>query len=74
MPEISCLHHGLLGVSLAICVVLGAELGNMGATLPGLGGVIGIGIIAAGLFIWGRLAIGPAFILGTTVGLIVEAW
>ncbi len=62
-----------LGVGLAICVVIGSELGDMNARLPGVGGVIGIGVIAGGIFIWGPLAIGPAFILGVTAGLIVDA-
>ena len=62
-----------LGVNLAICVVIGSELGKADPGLPGLAGVIGIGVIAGGLFIWGPLAIGPAFILGVAAELIVAA-
>jgi hypothetical protein len=62
-----------LGAGLAICVVIGSELGNVDLRMPGVGGVIGIGIIAGGVIIWGPLAIGPAFLVGVTTGLIVDA-
>lgn len=57
------------GTAFAICIVLGGVAGNA----PGLGGVLGIGIIAGGVFIWGPLAIGPAFLIGVAVGAIVDA-
>ena len=62
-----------LGANLAICLVIGSELGNMGVDVPGMGGVIGIGIVAGSLFIWGPLAIGPAFILGVAVGAVIDS-
>jgi hypothetical protein len=62
-----------LGGSLAICLVIGAELGDAGANVPGLGGVVGLGIIAGAVFIWGPLAIGPAFLIGVAAGEIVDA-
>jgi hypothetical protein len=62
-----------LGASLAICVVIGGELGNMGVDAPGLGGVVGLGIVAGSLFIWGPLAIGPAFIIGVAAGAIIDS-
>jgi hypothetical protein len=62
-----------LGATLAICVVIGGELGNIGVDVPGLGGVVGLGIIGGSLFIWGPLAIGPAFILGVAAGTIIDS-
>jgi hypothetical protein len=62
-----------LGVSLTICLVLASELGDVGVDVPGLGGVVGIGIIAGSLFIWGPLAIGPAFVLGVAAGALTVA-
>ncbi|MEJ7680536.1 MAG: hypothetical protein WKG06_22325 [Segetibacter sp.] len=61
------------GASLAVCLVIGSELGDLGVDVPGMGGVVGIGIIAGSLFIWGPLAIGPAFIVGVAAGAIVDA-
>jgi hypothetical protein len=61
------------GASLAICVVIGSELGEAGVDVPGLGGVVGLGIVGGALFIWGPLAIGPAIILGVAVGAIVDS-
>jgi len=62
-----------LGASLAICLVIGSELGDAGVNVPGMGGVVGLGIVAGSLFIWGPLAIGPAIILGVAAGAIVDA-
>lgn len=62
-----------LGASLAICLVIGSELGDAGVDVPGMGGVVGVGIVAGSLFIWGPLAIGPAFILGVAAGAIVDS-
>src|SRR5208337_103806 len=58
---------------LAICLVIGSELGEAGASVPGLGGVVGLGIVAGSLFIWGPLAIGPAIIIGVAAGAIVDS-
>ena len=62
-----------LGASLAICLVIGSELGDAGVDVPGMGGVVGLGIVAGSLFIWGPLAIGPAIILGVAAGAVVDA-
>jgi hypothetical protein len=62
-----------LGASLAICLVIGSELGDAGVTVPGLGGIVGLGVVGGALFIWGPLAIGPAIILGVAAGAIVDA-
>jgi hypothetical protein len=61
------------GASLAICVVIGSELGKAGVAVPGLGGVVGLGIVGGSLFIWGPSAIGPAIILGVAAGAIVDS-
>ncbi len=61
-----------LGASLAICVVISSELGELGLRMPGLGGVLGIAIIAGSIVIWGPLAIGPAFLVGVAVGEVVD--
>jgi hypothetical protein len=62
-----------LGGGLAICLLIGSELGDAGVDVPGMGGVVGIGIVAGSLFIWGPLAIGPATVLGVAAGAIVDA-
>jgi hypothetical protein len=62
-----------LGAGLAICLIIGSELGDAGVDVPGMGGVVGIGIIGGALFIWGPLAIGPAFLVGVGAGAIVDA-
>ena len=61
-----------LGGSLAICLVIGRELGDAGVDVPGLGGVVGIGIVGGSIFIWGPLAIGPAIVAGVGVGAAVD--
>jgi hypothetical protein len=62
-----------LGASLAICLVIGSELGNAGVSLPGLGGIVGLGIVAGSLYIWGPLSIGPAIILGVAAGAVIDS-
>jgi len=62
-----------LGGSLAICLIIGSELGDAGVELPGLGGVVGIGIVGGSVLIWGPLAIGPAIVAGVGVGAVVDA-
>ncbi len=61
------------GGALAVCALMGEELGQAGADLPGLGGVVGVGIVGGALFIWGPLALGPAIVLGVAAGAIVDA-
>ena len=61
-----------LGGSLAVCLIIGAELGEAGAGVPGLGGVVGVGIVGGAVFIWGPLAIGPALVAGVAVGAVVD--
>jgi hypothetical protein len=62
-----------LGAGLAICLVIGSELGDAGVTIPGLGGVVGLGIVGGSLFIWGPLAIGPAILIGVAAGAVVDS-
>jgi hypothetical protein len=62
-----------LGGSLAICLVIGSELGDAGASVPGLGGIVGLTIVAGSLYIWGPLAIGPAIVLGVAAGAVVDS-
>ena len=62
-----------LGATLAVCLIIGSELGDAGVTVPGMGGITGIGIIAGAVYIWGPLAIGPAFIIGVAAGAIIDA-
>ena len=62
-----------LGVGVAICIVIGNELGAIGVDVPGLGGVVGLGIVGGSVFIWGPLAIGPAIVAGVAIGAVVDA-
>ena len=61
------------GSAISICLIMGSELGNLGVDVPGLGGVVGLGIVAGSLFIWGPLAIGPAILLGVAAGAVIDA-
>jgi len=61
------------GATFAICIAIGVAAGEAGVDVPGMGGILGIGIIAGSVFIWGPLAIGPAFVAGVAVGAIVDA-
>lgn len=61
------------GAALAICLVIGNELGDAGVDVPGLGGVVGLGIVAGSLIIWGPLSIGPAILIGVGAGAITDA-
>jgi len=63
-----------LGAPFAVCLVMGSEAGDAGVSVPGLGGVVGLGIVGGALFIWGPYSIGPAIILGLAAGAAVEAW
>lgn len=61
------------GGALAVCALIGEELGQAGVDLPGLGGVVGVAIVGGALIIWGPLALGPAILLGVAAGAIVDA-
>ncbi len=62
-----------LGVGLAVCLVIGEELGRAGIALPGLGGVIGITVSAGVVYIFGPSSIIAAVVAGVVVGEIVDA-
>jgi hypothetical protein len=62
-----------LGAGPAICLVISSELGDAGVEVPGLGGVVGLGIVGGSVFIWGPLAIGPAILVGVAAGAVVDA-
>jgi hypothetical protein len=61
-----------LGGSAALCLFIGAELGEAGIELPGLGGVVGVGIVAGAVMIWGPLALVPAIVAGVAIGAVVD--
>jgi hypothetical protein len=62
-----------LGPGLAVCFVIGSELHEAGVSLPGLGGVVGLVIVAGSVYVWGPSAIIPATIIGVAAGAIVDA-
>jgi hypothetical protein len=62
-----------LGVGFAVCLVVGSELNQAGVSLPGLGGVGGLGVAGGVVYIFGPSAIIPAIILGVAAGEIVDA-
>lgn len=63
-----------LGTGLAVCLVIGSELQQgAGVSLPGLGGVVGLGIVGGTVFIFGPSAIVPAVVLGVAAGAVVDA-
>jgi hypothetical protein len=64
---------GTLGASVAACLVVGSELQRAGVTLPGLGGVVGLGIVAGTVYIYGPLYVVPAIVAGAAVGAIVDS-
>lgn len=61
-----------LGGSAALCLFIGAELGEAGIELPGLGGVVGVGIVAGAVMIWGPLAMVPAIVAGVAIGAVID--
>ena len=63
-----------VGPGLAVCLVIGSELHDAGVALPGLGGVVGLGIVAGSVFIFGPAAIIPATIIGVAAGAVVDTW
>ena len=62
-----------VGPGLAVCLVIGSELHDAGVALPGLGGVVGLGIVAGSVFIFGPAAIIPATIIGVAAGAVVDS-
>ena len=64
---------GTLGTSVATCLVVGSELQRAGVSLPGLGGVVGLGIVAGTVYIYGPLYVVPAIVAGAAVGAIVDS-
>jgi hypothetical protein len=62
-----------LGVGLAVCLVVGDELNKAGATLPGLGGVVGIAVAAGVVYIFGPSSIIAAVAAGVVAGEVVDA-
>jgi hypothetical protein len=62
-----------LGVGPAVCLVVGSELNRAGVSLPGLGGVVGLGVVGGVVYIWGPSAIVAAIVAGVVVGEIVDA-
>jgi hypothetical protein len=64
---------GTLGASVAACLVVGSELQRAGVSLPGLGGIVGLGIVAGTVYIYGPLYVVPAIVAGGAVGAIVDS-
>ena len=62
------------GAGVAAVATLGSELADaVDLEVPTWGGIVGLGVVAGGLVIWGPLAIGPAFLVGVAVGVLVES-
>jgi hypothetical protein len=64
---------GTVGASVAVCLVVGSELQKAGIALPGLGGVVGLGIVAGTVYIWGPLYVVPAIVAGAVAGAVVDS-
>ncbi len=62
-----------VGPGLAVCLIAGAELRGAGAGLPGLGGVVGLAIVAGSVVIFGPGSLVPAIIVGVAVGAAVDS-
>ena len=62
-----------LGVGLALYLTAGSELSRAGVSLPGLGGVVGLGVVGGVVFIFGPFATVPALVLGVAAGAIVDS-
>ena len=62
-----------LGADVAVCLVAGSELGKAGVSLPGLGGVVGLGVVGGVVYIFGPFAIVPALVAGVAAGEIVDS-
>jgi hypothetical protein len=63
----------LVGSPAAACLVLGSELANAGVSVPGIGGVVGLTIVAGTAVILGPLAIVPAIVIGVAAGALVDS-
>jgi hypothetical protein len=62
-----------LGSSVACCLLVGSEMHDLGITLPGLGGVVGLGVVAGVVYIYGPFAVVPAIVAGAAAGAIVDS-
>ena len=62
-----------VGSSVACCILIGSEMHNAGITLPGLGGVVGLGVIAGAVYIYGPFAVVPATIAGAAAGTVIDS-
>lgn len=62
-----------LGSSVACCLLIGSELHDAGINLPGLGGIVGLTIVAGAVFIYGPFAVVPATIAAAAAGAIVDS-
>lgn len=62
-----------LGAGFAVCLVVGDELGRVGITLPGLGGVVGLTVAGGVVYIFGPSSIVAAVVAGVAVGAVVDA-
>lgn len=62
-----------VGSSLACCLLIGSELNDVGIMLPGLGGIVGLGIVAGTVYIYGPFSVVPAIVAGAAVGAIVDS-
>jgi hypothetical protein len=64
---------GTVGTGLAVCVVVGSELSQAAVGLPGLGGVVGLGVFAGVVYVFGPFAIVPAVVAGVAAGAVVDS-
>jgi hypothetical protein len=62
-----------LGPAVAACLVIGSEASNVGISLPGLGGIVGLVAVAGGVCIIGPDAIIPAIVADLAYGEVVDA-
>ncbi|QNK82891.1 hypothetical protein [Nakamurella sp. PAMC28650] len=62
-----------LGASVACCLLVGSELDNAGVTLPGLGGVVGLAVVAGSVLIYGPFSVVPAIVVGIAAGAVVDS-
>jgi hypothetical protein len=62
-----------LGASVACCLLIGSELHHAGINLPGLGGIVGLTIVAGSVYVYGPFAVVPAVIAGAAAGAVVDS-
>ncbi len=62
-----------LGSSVACCLLIGSELHDVGINLPGLGGVVGLGVVAGVAYIYGPFSVVPAIVAGVAAGAVVDS-